>query len=142
MLDIQAIRRALADSIRVGITRTPNVYAYLPDSPVLPCIAITADEPFVSYAQTMGAAGECDLRVLVRICTASRAEDSLIFLDDMLSVGSASTSSVVDAILADRTLDGIVEMCLPGAARIVADGEQNAGQFEAVIPVEIWAKAD
>ena len=139
MLDIQAIRRALAAQIKAGITRTPNVYAYLPDDPQLPCVGITADDPYVSYFTTLG--GDCNLRLFVRICASGRAEDSLIFLDDLLSQGATATSSVVDVIIADKTLGGLVEECLPRPSRMVPEGEQDAAFFEAVIPVEIWLRA-
>lgn len=140
MLDVQAIRRALAATVKAGITATPNVYAYIPDSPVYPCIGISASDPFVSYSQTMGANPAADLHLLVQIVTAGRAEDALVFIDDMLSVGAATTSSVFDAINRDRTLDGMVDMALPGAARFLPEGEINAGRYEAVIPVDIWVR--
>jgi hypothetical protein len=144
MLDIQAIRRALADQISQNITATPNVYAYLPDAPMLPCIGITADDPYANYNVTMpdfgSAGGDADLRLLVRICAVGRAEDSQVFLDAMLSSGTHQTSSVVDAIESDQTLGGIVEQCQAGSSRMVPDGEQNATAFEAVIPVTIMLR--
>lgn len=142
MLDVQAIRRGLADSLRSYITVTPslNVYAYMPDVPVLPCIAVTADDPFVNYSTTMGANPAADLRLLVHIVSAGRAEDAQVFIDEMLSAGSATTASVFDAINRDRTLDGLVDMVVPGSARFIPEGEQNAARYEALVPVEVWTR--
>jgi len=142
MLDIQAIRRALAATIKASITRTPNVYAYLPESPALPCIAVTADDPYANYFQTLGMNPECDLRFLVRACASGRAEDAMILIDDLLSAGTGTTSSIVDAIRANPTLDGLVEACNPGTSRMVPLGETNAALYEGVVPVEIWLRQD
>jgi hypothetical protein len=140
-LDIQTIRRALAGQISENVTATPNIYAYIPSAPKLPCLGISAGEPYVHYSTTMGHP-EADLHLLVRVITAGRAEDAMVFLDDMLSAGSSTTSSIVDAIRQDPTLGGLVEQCVPSASSMVAEGEDNTTGFQAVVPVDIWLRQD
>lgn len=138
MLDLQKIRRSLAAQIQSRITRTPNVYPYMPEAPALPAIAIVAGNPYVTYYETFGADGVCDVQFEVRIAVEARAIDAQILLDDLLSVGAPTTSSVIDAIASDPTLGGAVATCICRTAQMIPRGETNAQIFEAVIPVEIW----
>lgn len=141
-MNITAIREALADQIKANVQATPNVYAYLPDAPQWPLIAVTPDDPFVSYAESMGPQPFCRLHLLVRIGATGLAEDAARFIDEMLAVGSATNSSVFDAIKIDQRLGGLVSNLDVGEARLVPGGPENAGYFEAMLPVTIYTRQD
>ncbi len=68
---------------------------------------IPADEYLAQ--ETIGPAYEMFLQLDLRIEVPGRLKDSQIAMDDYLSTGSGSTSSVVDAVLTDTTLGGMVD---------------------------------
>ena len=105
-LTLGDIRNALAATITAGVDRQTNVYAYPVGDPKLPCITIEPDSgDYVDYWLTFGAAGLAAVRmVLVLEPGGNDPVSAGIALDDYLSAGTGNGSSVIDAVLADRTL--------------------------------------
>lgn len=93
-------RVALVTSLRHTYDTVPNGEVVVPAAVVVP------DDDFVSYAETIGA-GIVTLRFRVTLL-ASMGSDRTAQdrLDAYLSTGTGVTSSVVDALIGDRTLGG------------------------------------
>lgn len=143
-LDLVAIRRAVADRIRsTAHAAKVDVQAYVQPQPMFPIIGVfpgTGD--YVSYFETMGPNGEADVILELRTVVAYGAIDSQILLDEMLSSGTGQTKSIIDALMADRTLGGVVEDCVPLKSRTVTLGAENAGMFESVVPLRIITRKE
>lgn len=105
-LTLGEIRNALATTIADGIDRQTNVYAYPVGDPKLPCITIEPDSgDYVDYWLSFGAAGLSAVRLVLLLEPGGNDPVSAgIALDDYLSAGTGNGSSVIDAVLADRTL--------------------------------------
>jgi hypothetical protein len=105
-LTLGDIRNALAATITNGVSRQTNVYAYPVGDPKFPAITIEPDSgDYVDYWLTFGAAGLAAVRlVLVLEPGGNDPVSAGIALDDYLSAGTGNGSSVIDAVLADRTL--------------------------------------
>ena len=105
-LTLGDIRNALAATITAGVDRQTNVYAYAVGDPKLPAITIEPDSgDYVDYWLTFGSAGLAAVRlVLVLEPGGNDPVSAGIALDDYLSAGTGNGSSVIDAVLADRTL--------------------------------------
>lgn len=105
-LTLGDIRNALAATITAGVDRQTNVYPYGVGDPKLPCITIEPDSgDYVDYWLTFGSAGLAAVRlVLVLEPGGNDPVSAGIALDDYLSAGTGNGSSVIDAVLADRTL--------------------------------------
>lgn len=113
-LNLQTIRKALADQIRGNIQRGTNVYPHRTVF-VLPCITIEPADPYVAYFATMGPGGDSDIELDLGIhVTAGQLIDAENVVDAYLSIGSGNSSSIPDAIHKDRTLGGVVSstVCL------------------------------
>lgn len=105
-LTLRDIREALAQTITAGISRQTNVYPYGVGDPKFPAITIEPDSgDYVDYWLTFGSAGLAAVRlVLVLEPGGNDPVSAGIALDDYLSAGTGNGSSVIDAVLADRTL--------------------------------------
>lgn len=105
-LTLGDIRNALAATITAGVDRQTNVYPYPVGDPKLPCITIEPDSgDYVDYWLSFGSAGLAAVRlVLVLEPGGNDPVSAGIALDDYLSAGTGNGSSVIDAVLADRTL--------------------------------------
>ena len=133
-IDLQAIHRALAATIRAGIERDTNVYPFPQADPTFPCITVyPSDDVYLNYAMTMDA--EADLMLRLKLDVDGDAESMAIKICDYLSTGTGNGSSIVDAIAANRTLDGLVENCVTLTAEW-ADPDSTPGV--AWIPVAIY----
>lgn len=118
----KVIRQAIVDTIRsAGVSRPLALYAYRPvtgDPTEYPCV-IVSHARGADYATTFGAAGIAELPLQVEIRTqATDGTSGEMALDDLMSAGLGSDSSIYDALDADRTLGGKV------ATFIVAGIEQ------------------
>ena len=142
MLDLAAIREALAAQLKAGLDKSLNVYAYVPDSPRFPCIAVTHGDLYVDYFVTFSPSGLANVNLKIIAAHDSRSEDSQRTIDRLLSVGSGSDSSIVDVIYADPTLGGAIANCRVLTATFTAVGQENAGVFEATIPIDVWITRD
>lgn len=137
-LDLQAIHEAVADQIRENVARGLNVFPFMPDNPPYPFLAVVPSDPYVAYHETFASASTgavCDVRVDLLIASSAATIDAQIFIADLLSAGTGKTSSVVDAIEADRTLGGVVATCL--IARAEGFEFPEAGGVRVRLPLQI-----
>jgi hypothetical protein len=115
-LTLTPIRVALAEQIGHYLDDPANVTAYpgiIADA--YPLIEVDfPDGDYVSYFETMGPNGNADILLEVNIwcSTGAGLESSAMQLDNYLSVGLYNNSSVVDAVMSDRTLGGLVSDCV------------------------------
>jgi hypothetical protein len=109
-LTIAVIRKALADQIRQNMQRDFTVRPYPPRSSG-PSITVVAANDFLDYWVTYSAAGLARVRLDLIIDPAgSDIESSHRRLDDVLSAGAGNGSSVIDALMVDTTLGGVVDV--------------------------------
>lgn len=130
-LHIPTIRTALKTRLDAAtMTRPVAVYDYVDDPDAVtqyPFIFMGHAEP-IGYEITFGSQGiaELPLRVEVRAQAADNRSAEKV-LDDLLSAGTGATSSLYDAINADRTLGGacrtlLIESASPPQPRTTANG--------------------
>src|SRR6185436_5671203 len=104
---LQAIREAL-DTALSSLARQPTVYAYDPESRSGHNITILPGTEYIT-PESIGQNYELCIYLDLRIEVPGRLADSQIAMDDYLSTGTGSTSSVVGAVLANPKLGGLVE---------------------------------
>jgi hypothetical protein len=103
-LTLSEIREALAEQLRNNIARDTNVRAYPPMPPPPGILVDLAPDP-VDYWMTFGTAGISAVRLVLKVDPGPGEEESAARrLDEMLSAGTGNTSSVIDAVMEDRTL--------------------------------------
>jgi len=86
-----------------------RTYDTVPDQVVVPAAVVAPGDPFVEFHPAMGkqrAVARFDVTVVVQRSVDRAAQDAL---DAYLSAGTAESSSIIDALEADRTLNGSVE---------------------------------
>lgn len=144
-LDVEAIHQALANQIAAGIARGNGanqditVRPYPFSAAELPRIEIHPGSPWVVYFGTFGSAGISDVNVIVVVeLETANAETWLGQASGLVSAGTGETNSIVDAILADPTLGGVVQTCMVGDVEW-GDSRAQFGQM-LMIPVGIKAK--
>ena len=135
LLDLQAVRAALAAQLDGSFAGAVNVYPNMPAAPRLPYIAVVPSSPYVSYHETFGPQGLSDVALTLMIDVGARTVDTQIALDDYLGV--ATPRSVYTCLEADPTLGGAVQSCVPLTASVVNDPETG---FYATIPLRIIVK--
>jgi len=145
-LDLSAIREGLATTVTVGVSREIRGYPYPKGNEELPCVVVhrVGDESVDWYGSLAAADGLAIVNFVLEFMAPCRVsfEDGLRVLDEMLSAGAGLPNSVIDAIEADRTLQGTVEETLVG----VASGESGtrpdeSGRPQAVlsrVPLTVW----
>lgn len=142
-LGLQTIREALETRLSTYLasgSRQTNVYAYPPETLQYPAIGIhTGEGDYITYWETMSDSGVASVRFVIRIYAAARYVDAQMAVDAYLSAGSGFTSSIVNAILADKTLGGTVETCRLLEARGLVPDEVTGG-WVADVPIEIYAR--
>jgi hypothetical protein len=146
-LDLSVIREALAAAIQSGIERPVNVYPYMPADPAWPCIVVTPADDYLSPHESYGMRQTVAVNFDVLIGGTGRPEDALRLLDELLSMGDAQGSSVIDAIEVasgnpglNEALGGLVQNMYCESAEILTPGEQNAQVFAASIRVRVLAQ--
>lgn len=142
-LGLNTIRTALETRLQTYLnsgSRPTTVYAYPPDSPSFPSIGIVPGEgDFITYYETMSDSGISSVRLVIRLYLSARFIDAQMAIDDYLSAGSGFTSSILNAILADKTLGTTVDTCIIREVRGVSFDEMT-GQWTVDIPIEIFAR--
>lgn len=137
-LTIGAICEALKAQLDANLVgRQQNVYAYPVPTPKVPSITIEPDSgDFVDYFQTMGATGLSALRLVLVMNPgpSTDAQSMFIRLYDYLSAGTGNRSSVVDAVMADKSLGGVVDSCT------VLRAEVDVDSVTARLPVQILVR--
>ena len=117
--DLKAVHEGLADQIRAGVADAGKftIKAFPSTSP-RPVIEVWPDADYISYFETSGPAGLGDVRLLVRLLLSSaNAESEWLVACRLLSAGTGFVSSIIDAVMADRTLGGAVADTFIGNAR-------------------------
>ncbi len=128
------IHNALADQIRAGIDRQTNVSAFPDGSTIYPSVTVHSDPEYISYWGTFGPNGDADIKLrLVLEVDAGDMTSICLKMADYLSAGTGNESSVVDAVMADRTLGGVVGDCVVLNAEWDSENEPQ----KAVLPVLI-----
>lgn len=108
---LQTIRDGLAAQLRTNLTeRAPTVFAYDPEARTGHNITILPADEYVTF-QTIGPNWEANILLDLRIEVPGRLADAQIAMDDYLSAGTGSASSVIDAVHLSSTLGGLVEDC-------------------------------
>lgn len=118
-LDLKAIHEALAAKIEAGIDNVGEftVEAF-PSTAARPTIQVWPDSQYVSYNETSGSEGLADVNVLVRVFLAgANIETEWIEAAQLLSAGTGHGSSIIDAIMTDRSLGGVVADAFAGTSR-------------------------
>lgn len=110
-VDLEAIHRALAAQIRANVAEDTNVYPFPMAGRMPPCITVyPAAGTYLDYWKTFGPNGDADMMVRLKVeVDAAEGESSGIKMCRYLGVGVGNTSSVIDAVMADRTLGGTVD---------------------------------
>lgn len=132
-LDIEAIYVALADQLRAGIADAGGftIKAHPSTAPV-PAIEVWPDEGDVSYFETSGSEGLADVNILIRaFLSGANPESEWRTMARLRSSGTGHNSSVIDAVMADRTLGGVV------ADAFIAGSRWNPEQGTIEWPVAI-----
>jgi len=104
---LQAIREAL-DTALSSLARSPTVFAYDPGDRSGHNITILPGVEYITL-ETIGSNYELCIYLDLRIEVPGRLADSQIAMDDYLSTDTTSLSSVVNAVLANPRLGGLVE---------------------------------
>lgn len=113
-LTISSIRDALKTQLAAGVSvgREVDVKAYrVTGARVFPRITVEPDRDFIDYWVTGTSTGVARLRFGLVIEAGGPDESARRRLDDMLSVGTGNEASVVDALMSDVTLGGLVDTC-------------------------------
>ena len=112
-LILKPIRVALAETIgSVGV----NAYWCEVESPEPPSVTVVPDpgEKYIDYWGTFGPDGQADVMLQPRIQLAGQDGPAIAEqLDRLLSAGQNAQQSIIDAIVANRTLGGLVDDCIP-----------------------------
>lgn len=109
---LQTIREALKAKLQ-DLERSPTIFDYDPEARTGHNITvIPADEYIVQ--ETIGDDYGIGLQFDLRIEVPGRLKDSQIAMDDYLSTGAGSTSSVIDAILTGAISDGVEDVMFLG----------------------------
>lgn len=143
-LDLVKIRAAVETALKSPMKSAGvDVQAYVQPSPPFPIIGVFPPQStYVDYWQTFGPDGRADVMLELRTAVSYGAVDSMRLIDELLSVGTGQNKSIIDAVMAARTLGGVVEDCVPLTARTQPIGGENSGMFEAVIPLRIITKKE
>lgn len=143
VLNVGAVRAALARQLRSRLGASVNVYDHPVTGPSLPCIQVRAGDPYVNYFVTMGDVGMADVRFVLDLQVAkATGESGAVLVDQLLSMGS--TGSVPDAVFTDRTLGGVVEDCvvLVAGEPALLDAGNGTPVWQVDLPVQIIVKKE
>lgn len=113
-MDIGSIRDELKTLL--GNVSGLRTYDTIPDVPNTPAAVVRPAEQFLDYHPSMGskyATASFEVLILVQRASERAAQDAL---DGYLSSGTSETSSIIDAIEADATLNGAVDDTIVRAA--------------------------
>lgn len=149
-LDLWAIREAVALALDGTVTGLRSM-AWMPDQIPVGALLVAAVSPatdgdYVSYYQSFGRGSEgwltdIHLRVVVISATAD-TRTAQQRLDWALSAGVGVSTSVIDALVTDKTLGGAVDHCVPltaGAPYMLAL-QGDVRLWAADIPLSIKAR--
>jgi hypothetical protein len=136
-LDLKLIHEAVAEAlepVRDGF----DVFAFPEPSVTRPKFEVVpggSEGEYVSYFGTFGADGRADAMVTVRVTVLGlTAQDRALAIWRLAGSGSTVPRSIVDALMVDQTLGGVVETLRP----LTGSWDEDADTFE--VPVAIVAR--
>lgn len=137
---LSEVRHALAAQIRDRVTADVTVVAAPDLSTDLPNVQVWPASDHITYFETFGSAGLATVRYQIKVETTNQdAESAMSLMDGLLSAGGISeTGSIVDAIMADQTLSGLVQDVTPTSVDVTVDDETY--NLVAFIDVEVILK--
>lgn len=143
-LNLLSITTALANQIDANTTRALACYELVPPNmPQFPCVIVRTGNELIRYRETFGSAGQAladvELEVLVMHQGTSDLDSQRAVLE---LIGTSGANSVPLAIVADRTLGGVVgdiyvRNCSGISKAVAPDGSEAA---MAVISVSIFTR--
>jgi hypothetical protein len=107
-MDVTTVRTAIADTISgvVGLT-----YSFVPDAPNPPCAIIYVNDIDYSHFSTFDGTLFSHFNIML-LSSSVAVQSGQELLDLWLSPGGSTSTSVVAALQADDTLDGLVDSLL------------------------------
>lgn len=111
-LTIKDIRDAVGAQLRANLDRAINIDVDGEGKPA-PVIRLRLDSPPVEYWGTFGSAGLAAVNFVLEIDPAGNDQSAVRRLDEYLSAGTDNGSSVIDALMSDTSLGGIVQTIQP-----------------------------
>lgn len=130
-LDLQVIHEALANQIRnTDIKNTFNVFAFSEPGGTSPKIEVRPGIEYLEYFTTFGPDGTADLMLdLIVDLRGMTGEDRALWAWRLLSSGtsdggSPQPTSLVDAVMSDKTLGGTVQDAVIMSAAWDDDNDQ------------------
>lgn len=141
--DPEAIFDAIAELIDPD-TFGVDVHAFMPSAPTFPVLGIFPGPrtPFIDYWGTFGDSRRGTMQFQIRTAFTYSAENSLRQLFQLMASGSGHSKSLIDTLMADPTLGGLVQSIFVGDADVVSAGQENAQLFEAVWTGEVVMKRE
>jgi hypothetical protein len=136
-MNLKPIREALAATIRNGTDQKANCYWSEVEGMQFPmCYVQPHPSQYLYYWGTGGPDGLADgvLQLVVGV-EGQDGSDCASQLCDFLSVGQNNPQSIVDAVMRDRTLGGLVDDCVPMRVSSINEMEGTA-----VIDVKVLFK--
>ena len=143
---VTAIREALETRLATYLgagSRQVSVFAYRPEdlTGTYPAVCVEPGEGelgFVSYFESMSNNGCALLRFEIQVFVSGRYIDAQRAMDAFLSAGSGFTSSILNAILADPTLGGVVSTCRLLAASRPAQTDDDGSVWVSRLPLDVY----
>jgi hypothetical protein len=131
-LTLSTIRAAIGDQLRANLDREINVDVDGEGKPA-PVVRLELDtsDP-IDYWLSFGSAGITEVRFALVVDPAGVDQSSVRRLDEFLSVGTGNDSSIIDALLADKTLGGVVE-----TLHVAGVSEYDPEAVTAVLPLRV-----
>jgi len=113
--DLVAIHEAVAEMLRAKVGTDVEVYAYPEYAGNLPKITVEPGDPYVVPFETFGANGRASVNLRI-VCETNNqdGESAHKVLAELLSWGGdGDDRSILDTLMADKTLRGTVETLIP-----------------------------
>lgn len=134
-LTLSAIREAIGAQLRANLDREINVDVDGEGKPT-PVIRLELQpsDPIDYWLSMNGSTGNgvAEVRFDLVVDPAGADQSSVRRLDDFLSVGTGNGSSVIDALLSDKTLGGVVE-----TVHVSGVSEYDAVNVTATLPLRV-----
>jgi len=137
-LTLSTIREAIGAQLRANLSREINVDVDRAGSPA-PVIRLELQESDpIDYWLTMNGGtgnGVAEVRFDLIVDVANVDQSAVKRLDEFLSVGTGNGSSIIDALLSDVTLGGVVENVYVSGV-----SEYDAINVQATLPLRVLCR--
>lgn len=134
-LTLSAIREAIGAQLRANLDREINIDVDGEGKPTpVFRLELQPSDPIDYWLSMNGSTGNgvAEVRFDVVVDVAGVDQSSVRRLDDFLSVGTGNGSSVIDALLSDKTLGGVVE-----TVHVSGVSEYDAVNVTATLPFRV-----